>query len=405
MSPASGYIPSDTVNLGQGFMNWLPPSFLRSALEDAIKQVDTNHYSHPRGRLRLRNALSEYLSPTLSSSLGRKLDPASEIVVTAGADEGIHAFFTAFLNKGDEVILFEPFFDQYIANVKYNGGTPIFVPLHPPPRCSSMTIPASEWKIDMDEFRAAITGRTKAIILNNPHNPVGKIFSEEELREIGKVAEEFNLLILSDEVYDCLALNGEKFTRIAAVDDLWKRTVTVGSGGKTFAATGWRIGWCFGPEYLIQPLLSGATRIVFCCNSPCQEAMAVGLEIGMKNGFFDRQRAEYAERLQVVKEGLDELGLPYTIPQGGYFVLVCTDKLNIPDSFEADPIVKGFAADYRTSFFITQTAGVVSIPVSAFHSEAHWGIGEHFVRLSFGKDLQTLREGMEKLRKLKVYLK
>ncbi|KAH8915007.1 aminotransferase [Atractiella rhizophila] len=398
MSPASGHIPSDAVNLGQGFMNWTPPEFIQKAAFSAITQVETNHYSHPRGRIRLRNALSEYLSPSMG--LGRNLDPAKEIVITSGANEGIHAFCTAFLNDGDEVILFEPFFDQYIANTSFNGGVPVFVPLHPPSKASTSTIGSSEWKVDIAELRAAITKKTKAIFVNTPHNPVGKIFSEQELREIGEIAKEFNLIIMSDEVYDCLPLNGEKFVRMASIDDYWNRTVTVGSAGKTFAATGWRVGWAVGPEYLIQPLLSATTRIVFCCN----EAVAAGLEEGMKNGFFAEQVKEYEERLKIVSDGFDALGLPYTIPQGSYFILLCIDKLKIPTSFQIPDIIKQFAPDFRACWFIVQTAKVVSIPATAFYDKKHWGIGEHYLRFSFCKDTETLKEGMRRLEVLKQYI-
>ncbi|KAM0749870.1 PLP-dependent transferase [Meredithblackwellia eburnea MCA 4105] len=404
-SPASGYVPKDSLNLGQGFMSWNPPDFVRKAAAEALEQVDANHYSVPRGRIRLRNALSEYLSPSFALEKGRKLDPATEIIVTSGANEGMYAFAAAFIRPDDEVILFEPYFDQYTAQVTFNGGKPIFVPIRAPKAAATSTVSAAEWKIDLDELRAAITPKTKMIWINTPHNPVGKVFDEEELRAIGKIAEEHDLLILADEVYDALTLDGKKHVRIAALDDFWKRTVTVGSAGKSFSATGWRVGWLAGPQPLIQATLAAHTRIVFASNSPAQEAAAAGIEQGIQNGFFEKQIKEYEERKKVLMEGLDKLGLPYTIPDGSYFILVNTERLEIPADFEVPDMIKGRARDWKAAWFVAQTAGVVTIPPTDFYSEPHWPLGELFIRIAFCKDVSVLREASERLLKLKPFIR
>lgn len=219
-----------SVPLLQGFMSWAPPQFVQDAHTEALKRVEANHYQLPRGNARLRKAISSYLSPTFRPATGgRDLDPNTEVQVTAGANEGMYAFAAAFIRPGDEVIILEPFFDQYVPQVTFNGGVPVFVPIRAPKGASEHNVPASEWKVDLDELRAAITPRTKMIFFNTPQNPIGKVFSEEELRGIGKVAEEHDLLILSDEVYDCLTFGGKEHVRIAALDDFWKRTVTIGS--------------------------------------------------------------------------------------------------------------------------------------------------------------------------------
>ncbi|GAA5829172.1 hypothetical protein JCM11251_004149 [Rhodosporidiobolus azoricus] len=401
-SPLAGHVPKDSLNLGQGFMNWSPPSFVQEAHSEALKSVAPNHYQLPRGSGRLRNALSKYLSPGFG--LGRELDPQTEIQVTAGANEGMYAFSTAFVCPGDEIILFEPFFDQYVPQITFNGGKPVFVPIRAPANASEENVQASEWKLDEGELRAAITEKTKMIWINTPHNPIGKVFDEDELRMIGKIAEEHDLIIVADEVYDCLTF-GRPHLRIASLDNFFSRTITFGSGGKSFAATGHRVGWAAGPPNLIAPLMAAHTRIVFCVNGPSQEAMAAGVEQALENGFWEKQVKEYEERKEVLLEGLDKLGLPYTVPHGAYFVLVNTERLEIPADFEVPDLIKGRARDWIVAWFVAQTAKVVLIPPTDFYSEPHWHLGENYIRVAFCKDTETLGQAGERLQALKPYIR
>merc|ERR1711939_349208 len=403
-SPASGFVPKDSLNLGQGFMSWAPPAFVQDAIHKSINGVMEHHYSHPRGRIGLRNALSKYLSSGFNLPEGRELDPESEVLVTAGGNGGMYAFATAFLQPGDEVIIFEPFFDQYPAQITFNGGVPRYVALKPPAKASTSTVSAAEWTIDMDELEATITPRTKSIWVNTAHNPTGKVFSEDELLAIGRLARKHNLLILSDEVYDCLAFAPARHTRIAALEDFWERTVTVGSVGKSFACTGWRVGWSVGPKDLIRGVLAAHTRLVFSCNSPAQEAAGDSIVQALDNGFFDKQRDEYIERRQVLMEGLDKLGLPYTVPDGAYYILVNIERLQIPDDFETLDIIKHKPNDWRAAWFIAKTAGVVTIPPTDFYSAGHTDIGEKFIRIAFCKDPDTLRAACERLLQLEPYI-
>ena len=217
----------------------------------------------------MRVALSEVYSPYF----GRKIDPDSEIVVTAGANEGMYAAFTGFLSPGDEVITFEPFFDQYVTDIALPGGVLVPIPLHPPSENAHTTCSSAEWRVDMGEFKAAITPRTKMIILNNPHNPVGKVFSREELEAIGRLAVEHNIIILSHEVYDRLYY--KKFVRIGSLSpEIERLTITVRSADKTFRFTSWRVGWLMGRKDLMKNVLAAHTRIVFCVNTPFQIATA-----------------------------------------------------------------------------------------------------------------------------------
>ncbi|KAJ3573354.1 hypothetical protein NP233_g2489 [Leucocoprinus birnbaumii] len=393
-------LPSDCINLGQGYMNFAPPEWITKAAEEALNKVAPNHYSHPRGRIRLREAIRDFYEPLF----GRSLDVESEILVTSGANEGQYSVFVAFLEQGDEVIMFEPFFDQYLPSVTFNGGKPVYVPLHPPaPHIEKPT--SDDWTIDIDEVRRAITSRTKMIIINTPHNPVGKVFTRAELEAIAKVAEEFNLLVMSDEVYDCLVFDKKEHVRFATLPGMWDRTVTVGSAGKAFAATGWRVGWLIAPKSIIQPTLAATTRIVFCSNSPLQEAAAAGLEQAKKHSFFETQCAQYEERRAVLIDAFDRLGLKYTLPEGSYFILLDISNLDFPEDYPFPESVLGRGRDFRACWFIAMEVGVSSIPVSEFYCEEHAGIGEVYARFAFCKDVDTLKAAAERLQNLKPYLK
>ncbi|KAG8218770.1 PLP-dependent transferase [Butyriboletus roseoflavus] len=391
-------LPSDCINLGQGYMNFPPPPWVVDAADQALRLTLPNHYSHPKGRIRLRQAIKDFYE----SSFNRSLDVETEIQVTSGANEGQYSVLTAFLEQGDEVIMFEPFFDQYLPSVTFNGGKPVYVPLHP--NLAGERPNSSDWWIDFDELRRAITPRAKIIIINTPHNPVGKVFSREELEKIAAIAEEFNLLVISDEVYDCLLFDGKEHVRIATLPGMWDRTVTVLSAGKAFAATGWRVGWLIGPASIIKPTLAACTRIVFCSNSPLQEAAACGLEQARSRGFFEKQIAEYQERRDVLLAAFDSVGLKYSLPEGTYFVLVDISGLKVPENYPFPESVQGRGKDFKACWFIAMEIGVSSIPVSEFYCEEHCSIGENYARFAFCKDVDTLRQAGERLQALAKYV-
>ncbi|KAI0033768.1 PLP-dependent transferase [Vararia minispora EC-137] len=393
-------LPPDCLNLGQGYMNFAPPKWVTESAEEALHTIAANHYSHPRGRLRLRQAIKDHYGPQFN----RDLDIEKEILVTSGANEGMYSAWLAFLELGDEVILFEPFFDQYLASITFNGGKPVYVPLHPPSHDKQFST-SNEWTIDFDELRAAITPRTKMIIVNTPHNPVGKVFTREELEGIAALAEEFNLLIMSDEVYDCMVYDNKEHVRIATLPGMWDRTITVGSAGKSFSATGWRVGWLIGPQSLITPSLAASTRIVFCSNSPLQEAVAGGLEKAKNYNFFETQLKEYQDRRDVLIDTFKKLGIKYTHPEGSYFILIDISDIDIPDGYPFPESVLGRGLDFKACWFIAMEIGVSSIPVSEFYCEEHTHIGEVFARFAFCKDIDTLKAASERLQGLKKLFK
>lgn len=293
------------VNMGQGFFGYNPPQFVLDAAKSVLDRVDCNQYSPTKGRPRLKKAIADAYSPFW----GRKLDPEKEVTITTGANEGMLSAFCGFLEQGDEVIVFEPFFDQYISNIEMPGGKVVYVPMHPPKRGATETTSAAEWVIDMKELEAAINEKTRMIVLNSPHNPIGKVFSREELQAVGDLCVKHNIIILSDEVYDRLYY--VPFTRIATLSpEIEKLTITVGSGGKQFYATGWRVGWLIGQEHLIKYVSAAHTRICYSSVSPLQEATAIGLEEADKHNFWETSKKEMKAKVDKFNKIWDELGLP-----------------------------------------------------------------------------------------------
>ncbi|KNZ45092.1 aminotransferase [Puccinia sorghi] len=416
-SPASGHMPAvrgffesrprvhEVIGLPVGILFPTPNGFHERGSEKFDRRNCGESLQHPEGTTEPTQGRVDALFGKLQAgpSVGLRVRDrhqfrshrvSKEVLIfcsSVGANFGIYASLLAFCSKDDEVILIEPFFDQYVRNVTFCGGKPVYVPLRPPSNAGTQNVSSKEWKLDIDELKAALTPKSKVIIINTPHNPVGKVFTEDELNDIGKVAEEHNLLIIADEVYDCLTFN-EPHVRIASLSkSLWGRTVTVGSAGKSFAATGWRIGWCIGPAELLRPITAAMTRITFCSVSPLQEALAHGFQIAKKENFFETQRAQYEARRDLLLGFLDQLGLPYTVfvfpcsflsfpcalfsislsfvryfcrskhnrPDGSYFVLVESSKVKIPSDFEILSLIKTRSRDWHMCWFIAKVAGVV----------------------------------------------
>ncbi|EPX70710.1 aminotransferase class I and II [Schizosaccharomyces octosporus yFS286] len=387
------------VSLSQGFFNYSPPKFVLDAAKKCIDDVSCNQYSHTRGRISLRNALSKAYSPLFN----RKLNPDTEIVVTAGANEGFYSVFAAYLNPGDEVILMEPFFDQYVSNVQMNGGVPVYVPMIPPKEGAEHPVSAKEWKLDMNRLRAAITNKTKMIVINTPHNPLGKVFSEEELNEIADIVLKHNLLVVSDEVYDRLFYT--PFVRLATLrPELFRHVVTVGSGGKTFGCTGWRVGWIIGDESIIKHSAAAHTRICFCVNSPLQEATAIAFEEANKVGYWDEYISTYKKRFSILAKAFDQLGIPYTIPDGSYYVMANFAKVKMPENYPFPEHILSRPRDFQLCFWMLKEIGVATIPPTEFYTDEDAFMAQDYLRFSFCKTYETLEEGAKRLQKLKDFI-
>ncbi|KAG6040590.1 hypothetical protein E4U41_007783 [Claviceps citrina] len=387
------------INMGQGFFGYNPPQFILDAAKEALDRVDCNQYAPTKGRPRLKKAIADAYSPFW----GRKIDPETEVTITTGANEGMLSAFMAFIEPGDEVIIFEPFFDQYISNIEMPGGKVVHVPLQPPATGATKTSSAADWTVDFDELENAITPRTKMIVLNTPHNPVGKVFSKEELQKIGDLCVKHEIIILSDEVYDRLYY--VPFTRIATLSpEVEALTMTVGSAGKNFYATGWRVGWLLGPAHLIKYVSAAHTRICYSSVSPLQEACAVGFEKASARGFWESTIRDMKCKMDNFNQIWDELGLPYSDPEGGYFVLVNMNKIKLPDGYPFPEHVAARPRDFKLAWFLIQEVGVAAIPPTEFYTDKNAHLAEDYVRFAVCKDDDVLEEAKNRLRGLKKYM-
>ncbi|KAJ6191727.1 pyridoxal phosphate-dependent transferase [Bipolaris maydis] len=363
------------VNMGQGFFGYNPPAFVLDAAKAALDQVDCNQYSPTKGRPRLKKAIARASRPSLAATSTQ----------TPSA-------FMAFLEQGDEVIVFEPFFDQYISNIEMPGGKVVYVPMRPPSEGATKTTSAAEPPSPAHPL----------IVLNSPHNPIGKVFSRAELQAIGDLCVKHNILILSDEVYDRLYY--VPFTLIATLSpEIAKLTLTVGSGGKNFYATGWRVGWLIGPEHLIKYVSAAHTRICYSSVSPLQEATAVGFEQADAHNFWDDSKKEMKAKMDKFTAVFDELNLPYSDPEGGYFVLVNMSKVKLPQDYQFPPHVAERPRDFQLSWFLIKEVGVAAIPPTEFFTPQNAHIVEDWLRFAVCKN-DVLERAMERLRSLKKYI-
>ncbi|XP_046985037.1 kynurenine aminotransferase isoform X1 [Schistocerca americana] len=378
------------LNLGQGFPDFAAPDYVTKALSDATlsDNVLLNQYTRGFGHPRLISALSKLYSKLI----GRSIDAQSEILVTCGAYEALFASILGHTNPGDEVIIIEPYFDCYVPMVRAGGGVPRFIPLRP--KKAEGTVSSSDWVLDEKELEGLFNSKTKAIILNTPNNPVGKVFNQRELELIAQLCKKWNVLCISDEVYEWLVYKPNKHIRIASLPGMWERTITIGSAGKTFSVTGWKIGWAYGPAPLMKNLQAVHQNSVYTCSTPLQEAVAKGFEIeiermGSPECYFESLAAELVAKRDYMAKFLSEVGMNPTIPEGGYFMIAdwspLESKVNLND--ETDKY-----KDYRFTKWMTKNVKLQGIPPSAFYSEEHKNLAENFVRYCFIKKDENLQK-------------
>ncbi|RKO92833.1 pyridoxal phosphate-dependent transferase [Blyttiomyces helicus] len=384
-------IEHNAVNLGQGFPTLPVPEFITNAAIEACKDINPLHqYTRSEGHVRLVKAVSAFYS----DKIGRTLDPLTEIITTVGATEALYSAIQAFVNPGDQVILMQPFYDSYPAAITLAGGVPVMVSLTP----SKPALSSADWRFDINEIRRAIVpGKTKMIMINNPHNPIGKVFERSELAQIAAVAEEFDLLVIADEVYETLVYDDSStpLIKFGSLPGMAERTITVGSVGKMFGVTGWKIGWCLSTPEIIRSIWMVHQYVPFSVVTPLQEATAVALEKAMTNDYFERNVAEYQSLRNKLHGMLSSVGLTPTMPQGGYFILA--DTTSVPDDAAADPTER--RRDFRVCRYLTKEAGVAPIPVSAFYApEAQTGeVPAQLARFAFCKNADMLDRAGEKL--------
>lgn len=355
----------NAVNLAQGFPDFPAPAEVKEAAKRAIDE-EHNQYTITWGTPALRRAISAYYG----SRYGIDVDPEREITACCGATEGMIASLLATTNPGDEVIVFEPYYENYGPDTWLCGAERRLVRLRQP-----------DWTFDPDELRRAFNSRTKAIIVTNPHNPTGKVFSRQELELIAGLCQEYDTLAITDEIYEHILYDGAAHIPLATLPGMRDRTITVNSMSKTFSVTGWRVGWI-----VAAPDLADSIRKVhdfLTVNSPAPMQQAAVMALGLDDAFFADLSSHYRERRDLLLGALSSSGFAPFQPKGAYYIMADIKGFGLPDDM-------AFARD------LMERGGVACVPGSSFFEEPAGGAG--LVRFCFCKKLETLEEAGRRLR-------
>ncbi|MFB7447064.1 pyridoxal phosphate-dependent aminotransferase [Streptomyces sp. NPDC056194] len=359
-----------SINLGQGFPDTDGPEEIREAAVRALRDGRGNQYPPGPGVPELRSAIADHQR----ERYGLAYDPDTEVLVTAGATEAIAAALLALVEPGDEVIALEPYYDSYAACIAMAGGTRVPVTLRPH---------EGAYVLDLDELRAAVTDRTRLILLNTPHNPTGTVLTRAELTAVAELAAERDLLVVTDEVYEHLVFDGAEHLPIASLPGMRERTVTIGSSGKTFSFTGWKVGWITASPELTSAVRSAKQFLTYVSSGPFQYAIAEALRLPA--AYFDGLCADLSAKRDLLSEGLAQAGFEVYRPAGTYFVTTDIRPLGATDGF-----------DFCRS--LPERAGVVAIPNAVFYD--HREAGAPFVRFAFCKKTEVLEEAVSRLKRL-----
>ncbi|MEJ2538575.1 MAG: aminotransferase class I/II-fold pyridoxal phosphate-dependent enzyme [Gemmatimonadota bacterium] len=354
------------LNLAQGFPDFPAPEAIKEAACEAIRR-DMNQYAITWGSPRLRTALEE----SYQELYGMTVEGDREITVTCGATEAMASVVLALLNPGDELLVMEPFYENYGPDAILCGARPVFVPLEAP-----------DYALDPERLEAAVTPRTRALILNTPNNPTGRVFTRDELTAVAELCRRHDLVAITDEIYEHILYEGEHIP-LATLDGMRERTVTVSGASKTFSVTGWRVGTIVAPPVLTEAIRKVHDFLTVGAPAPLQEAVAKGLT-ALGRPYYERLAHDYAQRRDVLVPALQDAGFDCRAPQGAYYVLADFSALSDLD-------------DTAFSRFLTREAGVTPVPGSSFYSEP--GRGRSRVRFAFCKRLETLQEASERLRR------
>ncbi|CAM8885505.1 unnamed protein product [Rhodiola kirilowii] len=352
------------INLGQGFPNFDGPEFVKEAAVQAIRD-GKNQYARGCGVPDLNSAIAA----RFQKDTGLVVDPDKEVTVTSGCTEAIAATMLGLINPGDEVIVFAPFYDSYEATLSMAGAKVTVVTLRPP-----------DFAVPVEELKSIISKNTRAILMNTPHNPTGKMFSYDELQEIASICIENDVLVFSDEVYDKLAFEMDHIS-IASLPGMYERTVTMNSLGKTFSLTGWKVGWAIAPPHITWGIRQAHSYLTFSTSTPLQSAAAAALRA--PDSYYEELRRDYSSKKQILVEGLKEVGFKVYPSSGTYFVVV-------------DHTPFGQADDIAFCEYLIKEVGVVAIPTSVFYLNPE--DGKNLVRFTFCKDEVTLRTAVERMK-------
>ena len=354
-----------SINLGQGFPDTDGPAEVAEVARACIADGRGNQYPPAPGVPDLRQAIAEHSARFYRLSV----DSDSGVVVTTGASEALQSTLLAFVERGDEVVMFEPRFDIYAAGVSLAGGVRVGVPLS-----------GRGLRPDIDKLRAAITPRTKVLLLNSPHNPTGIVFTRDELEAVAGVAMEHDLLVISDEAYEHLWFEDHHHIPIATLPGMWERTVTIGSGGKSFSFTGWKVGWAYGPHDLIRAVSAVRQHLSFVSGGPFQYAIAHALRL--PDTYFTEFRQDLARKRDLLSDGLARCGLGVVPSQGTYFVTTDVRLLGYDDGAT-------FCRD------TAHRAKVIAIPHQLLCDDST--VGLPYVRWAFCKQPAVLEQALDQL--------
>jgi aminotransferase len=362
-------IEANAISLAQGYPDFPAAAEIKEAAARAIA-ADINQYAITWGSKTFRDAIA---TATARFYPGWVVDPETMVTVVCGATEGMVAAMLGLLDPGDEAIIFEPFYENYAPDAIISGAVPRYVALRPP-----------DWHFDPDELRAALSPRTRAIVLNSPHNPTGKVFGRNELELLAGFCQEHDLLAFTDDIYEHILYEGEHIP-LATIAGMADRTVSINSMSKTFSVTGWRVGWAIASPTLTVGIRRVHDFLTVGAAAPLQEAGVVALSL--PDGFFRELAAEYRERRDTLLPALEAAGFRLQRPAGAYYVMTEIDALTDED-------------DATFARRLIAEVGVAGVPGSSFYS--HPELGRHQIRFAFPKRLETLRQAADRLARLAV---
>lgn len=358
------------LNLGQGKPDFDTPPDILEQLAHFLHSGQHNQYAPGPGTPALRKAVADHAARFYNLDV----DPVRGVIVTAGATEAIFASVLGLVDPGDEVIVIEPVYDSYVPNILMANARPVYVPLHPP-----------TWTLDFAELRAAFSKRTRALILNSPHNPTGRVFTRQELDQIAQLCIEYDVTVLADEVYEHLYFAPSTHIPIATLPGMFERTVTISSAGKLFSATGWKVGWAYGSPELIEGVARAHQFITFAVHHPTQEAIAYALNLPAT--YYDSFQTMYTAKRQIMMDALTRVGMANAAPEGTYFLLA-----------DYSSLFQGTSTEFAR--YLTSEIGVACIPTEPFYSAEHASIGQGYVRFAFCKSDEMLEQVQLRFEKL-----
>ncbi|HEY9622389.1 MAG TPA: aminotransferase class I/II-fold pyridoxal phosphate-dependent enzyme [Crinalium sp.] len=355
------------INLAQGFPDFPCPNELKQAAYEAIAH-DVNQYAITWGDKLFRDAIAH----KVQGYLGLTVDPEREITVTCGSTEAMAATMLATVDPGDEVIVFEPFYENYGPDAILANATPRYVTLHPP-----------DWTFDEAELRQAFNENTKAIIINTPHNPTGKVFSRDELTAIANLCQQWDVLAFTDEIYEHILYDGTEHVALATLPGMAERTVTINGLSKTYSVTGWRVGYIIAPPELTSAIRKVHDFLTVGAAAPLQRAGVAAMQLPLS--YYAELVKTYQTKRDIITQTLDQVGVPYFKPNGAYYVLANISSFGYPN-------------DVEFTYELIKTIGVAVVPGSSFFSQPE--LGRNLIRFCFSKTEATLNAARERLSKL-----